>query len=131
MKLVTYTAVVVLAMATAAFADSGSSTPTPLTPGNGPSMQKSSAPAATPATLVHSGMKSSARNQDQVENPITAQLNEQQLAQMNSGATPMQYSAGQQGTGTLSNPNNCSPGMSGCAPDSAGSAKAPDADSPR
>jgi hypothetical protein len=68
-------------------------------------------------------MTSSARSQDQAENPITAQLNEQQLGQMNAGATPMKYSAGPQGTGTLSNPNNCSPGMSGCAPDSAASPK--------
>jgi hypothetical protein len=126
MKLVTYTAVVVLAMATAAFADSGSSTPTPLTPGNGPSMQKSAAPAAAPR---HSSMTSNARREDQAENPITAQLNEQQLK--NSGTAPMQYSAGPQGTGTLSNPNNCSPGMNGCAPDSAGPAKSNDADSPR
>jgi hypothetical protein len=126
MKLVTYTAVVVLAMATAAFADSGSSTPTPLTPANGPSMQKSAAAAPS-----HSGMTSNARSEDRAENPITAQLNEQQLKQLNSGAAPMRYSAGPQGTGTLSNPNNCSPGMNGCAPDSAGPAKSNDADSPR
>lgn len=130
MKLATYTAVMVLAMATAAFADSGSSTPAP---SNGPSPQQSAAPAAAPATPHHAGMTSAMRHQDQVENRITAQLNERQLSPMNAGnhSDSMQYSAGPQGTGTLSNPNNCSPGMKGCAPDAAASPKSNAADAPR